>query len=79
MIFGVSSMIILYILYVLLIKGLLWKIIFVIFGWGSIYFYLSTLDSFQVCPLNISGYTFSWAIIAPTILVMLVLANTKDS
>lgn len=75
---GIGILIFLYIIYILLIKGLLWKIIFVIFGWGAIYNYLSTISIFKVCPINISGYTFSWAIIVPTILVLLVLLYTKE-
>lgn len=78
MVFGIGMLIFLYILYLLLVKGLLWKIIFVIFGWVGIWFYLKTLPAFQVCPLNISDYKFSWAFIVPTILVMLVLAHTKE-
>lgn len=75
---GIGILVFLYILYVLLIKGLLWKIIFVIFGWTAIYYWLKTVPSFQICPLHISDYSFSWAFIAPTILVMLVLSHTKE-
>lgn len=78
MVFGIGMLIFLYIMYQLLIKGLLWKIIFVIFGWGAIWFYLKTIPAFQVCPLTISDYTFSWALIVPTVLVMLVFAHTKE-
>ena len=76
---GIGAIVFLYILYVLLVKGLLWKIIFLMAGWAGIYAYLSTLQSFQICPINISGYTISWAFVAPTILVMLVLAHTKET
>jgi hypothetical protein len=75
---GIGLLTAIYIAYVLLVKGLLWKIIFVIFGWATIWFYLKTIPAFQVCPLTISDYTFSWALIVPTVLVMLVLAHTKE-
>jgi hypothetical protein len=75
---GIGALVFLYILYVLLIKGLLWKLIFVVVGWVGIYSWLKNIPSFQVCPLHISEYSFSWAFIAPTILVMLVLAHTKE-
>ena len=75
---SIVALIILYILYVLLVKGLLWKIIFVVFGWTGMYFWLKTIPIFQGCPVNISNYTFSYAFIVPTILVMLVLMNTRE-
>jgi hypothetical protein len=75
---GIGMLVFLYILYVLLIKGLLWKIIFVVVGWIGIYSWLKTIPTFQVCPVTISDWTFSWAFVVPTILVMLVLAHTKE-
>jgi len=78
MVFGIVLLVVLYLLYVLLVRGLLWKIFFVIFGWGAIYAYLSRLESFQNCPLTISDYTFSWAAIVPTALVFMVMLHTKE-
>lgn len=75
---GIGLLTILYIIYLLLIKGLLWKIIFVVAGWIGIYTLLSTIPIFQICPINISGCTFSWAFVVPTILVTLTLAHTKE-
>jgi hypothetical protein len=75
---SIAVLVIIYILYELLVKGLLWKIIFVVSGWAALYVYLKGIFEFQSCPLTISDYTFSWAFIAPTILVMLVLAYTKE-
>jgi type VI protein secretion system component VasK len=73
---GIGALVFLYILYVLLIKGLLWKLIFVIVGWAAIYAYLSSLVTFQASPFK--SDIVSWAFIVPTVLVMLVLAHTKE-
>jgi hypothetical protein len=73
---GIGILILLYILYVLLVKGLLWKIIFVVAGWAAIYTYLSGIVTFQVSPFK--SEVVSWAFIVPTILVMLVLFHTEE-
>ncbi len=76
MVFGICLLVAIYILYVLLVKGVLWKLILGGFGWVGMYWFLQQFPACQVCPLNISGITFSWASIVPTILVVLVLAHT---
>lgn len=77
MIFGICLLIVIYILWVLLIQGVLWKLILLGFGWFGLYNFLSLqyhLD--KETPFK-DNY-MSWAAIVSTILVILVLATTKD-
>jgi len=66
----------LYLIYVLLIKGALWKIIIGIAGWIGIYQYLCTIDVFCEYPFN--NDTFTWATIIPTIILILAASYTKE-
>ncbi len=68
---------VLYFIYLLLIKGYLFKIILGIFGWFGMYWYLGNIKIFQSYPLN--NDVVSWAFVLPTILVLLSLATTKES
>ena len=73
---GVGLLAVLYLIYVLLIKGALWKIIIGIAGWIGIYQYLSTIDAFCEYPFN--NDTFTWAMIIPTIILILAASYTKE-
>lgn len=74
---GIGILIVVYFLYVLLIKGLLYKIILCIFGWAGLYGYLShTWQLNQSSPFK-DDY-MSWAAIIPTILVVMAVAKTKE-
>ena len=66
----------LYLAYVLLIKGLLWKIILGVFGWLGMYWYLSGIPSFHAHPFN--NDTFTWAAAIPTVVILLAMFYTKE-
>ncbi len=77
MVFGIAMLVVIYVLWVLLVKGALWKLILGGFGWFGVYMFLSIqfhLDRESPFKDN----SMSWAAIIPTILVILVLASTKD-
>jgi hypothetical protein len=77
MVFAIGMLIVIYLLWVLLVKGALWKIILGAFGWFGLYVFLSTqwhLDKESPFKDNF----MSWAAIIPTVLVLLVMASTKD-
>lgn len=77
--FGILLLIIIYILYLLLVKGMLWKLIIAIFGWFGMYVFLQTyvFNSKSIC-LTFVGHNFSWSEIIPTIIVILAISYTKD-
>lgn len=77
--FGIVLLILIYGTYVLLIKGILWKIIVAIFGWFGMFIFLEAYlpDSKAVC-LTFTGSSFSWSEIIPTIIVLLAMSYTKD-
>lgn len=66
-------------MYVLLIKGALWKIIVVIFGWYGMFKALETYlpSSHSICT-TILDRTLLWSEVIPTIIVLLALAYTKE-
>lgn len=76
MLFGFCLLIVIYILYVLLIRGTLWKIILAIFGWFGMFWFLSSIKGFQERPLD--NNTFTWAMVIPTVIVLLCMITTKD-
>ena len=78
MVFGLCALFAVYLLWVLLIKGALWKMALGFFGWLGMYWFLGSYHDMQSCPLTVSGYTFSWAAIVPTVVVLLALAHTKE-
>jgi len=77
--FGIVLLIIIYGAYVLLIKGVLWKIIVGIFGWFGMFIFLEMYfpDSKADC-LTFSNSSFSWSVVIPTIIVLLAMFYTKD-
>jgi hypothetical protein len=78
MVFGVCLLIAIYLLWVLLIKGALWKLTLGVFGWLGMYWFLSSVPMLHHCPLTFSGQSFSWASIIPTVVVLLALAHTRE-
>jgi hypothetical protein len=78
MILAICSLIAIYVLYVLLIKGLLWKIILAIFGWLGLYWCLSGVDGLSTSGITVSNYVISWAVVLPSVLVMLAMMYTKE-
>jgi len=80
MLFGISLLGVLYILYVLLVKGLLWKIILFFAGWVGIFVGIWIYFPAARIPdaVTISGVGFSWCSVVPTIICFLALLCTKD-
>lgn len=78
MVFGLVLLIVIYLLYVLLIQGALFKLILGAFGWLGMYWYLSGIPEFGNHRVFADNDMFTWAMGAPTILVLLVLLCTKE-
>jgi hypothetical protein len=76
MILSIIGLIIIYILYALLVKGLLYKIILGVFGWIGMYWYLSDIEDFQTYPFN--NDTITWAALVPTVILLMAMAHTKE-
>ena len=79
MLFGIALLVVIYILYVLLVKGLLWKLILAAAGWFGLFIGLRIYlpESKNVC-LILSGHSFSWAVVIPTAVILLAMLCTKD-
>ena len=78
LIFGIVLLVVLYTLYVLLVKGVLWKLILFCFGWFGLYVGLRIyVEGAAHTAVTISGYNFSWASVVPTIVCICALACTK--
>lgn len=77
MLTGILLLIAIYLLYLLLIKGVLWKIILALFGWCGMYWYLFNHGGNEIL-MTISGYEFTWAQVVPTVIVLLAMGYTKD-
>lgn len=73
---AIALLVVLYIIYVLLIKGLLWKLILGVFGWLGMYWYLSGISACQSYPFN--NDTFTWSSVIPTVVILLAMAYTKE-
>lgn len=79
MIFGFLLLVVLYFLWILLVKGALWKLMIGFFGWLGMHWALQVYipESKHVC-LIVTGYTFSWSQVIPTIIVLMAMAYTKE-
>jgi len=65
-------------IYLLFVRGYLWKIIVFIFGWAGLHSFLSSNYEFgNTTFMTILGFNISWAIIIPTIILILAAATTK--
>lgn len=78
MVVSIIVMIALYLLYILLIKGVLWKIMVGIFGWLGMYWVLNSMYDTRTFGITISGHIISWSLIIPTVIILLALLHTKD-
>ena len=78
MAFGIVLLIILWLLYVLLVRGFLWKIILGIFGAIGIYAFLVAVipDSASDC-LIFSGSHISWAAVIAGVILFLATVCTR--
>lgn len=72
--------IIIAIAYFLFVKGYLWKLLILIFGFFGLHLFLDKyLPESNSTLLIILNHEISWAIVVPAILVILVLATSKFS
>lgn len=76
-IFGIVLLLIIIILWALLVKGLLWKLILAIAGWFAIHIWLSTYD-WSSSGITIFGSIINWAIVIPSLIVLMAMAHTKE-
>lgn len=73
------ALIAIYILWVLLARGFLWKLILGIGGWFGIYVFLGTYVSGAAdSGITVWDTLISWAAVVPTIIVILAMAHTKE-
>ena len=77
MLFGIALLIAIYFMYVLLVKGALWKIILAIFGWFGMYWFLAAQGLTEEA-IVIMGHHISWAQAIPSGVVLLAMLYTRD-
>ena len=79
LIFGIALLVVLYTLYVLLIKGVLWDLALFFGGWFGIYIALRVyVEGATHTAVTISDCQFSWAAVVPTVICICAMA-CKDS
>lgn len=65
-------------LYLLFIKGILWKLIFLAAGWGYIYITLEKyIPDSKLTVLTFLNCNISWSIFIPSLLVIFAMATTR--
>jgi hypothetical protein len=78
MILWIVLLVVLYLIWILLFKGLLWKILLFFGGWVGIYVLLrANLPDSLHTAVTIAGHDLSWAFVVPSVICILCLANTK--
>jgi hypothetical protein len=79
MIFWIIVLAFIYLVWLLLFKGFLWKLILFFGGWVGIYVLLRTNfpDSAHTA-ITLAGGTYSWAAVIPTVICILALAHTES-
>jgi hypothetical protein len=79
MIFGLLLLVVIFILYILLVKGALWKIIVFVFGYFGMYVFLTTYipQTKHTCLIFDQNH-ISWAMVIPTVIIILALAYTNS-
>jgi hypothetical protein len=78
MIFGIVLLVVIYLLWVLLAEGLLWKLILFFAGWLGLYTLLLTQPWAVATAIIIVGHAFSWAQVLPSIVCFLALLTTRN-
>lgn len=79
MIFGICLLLVIFILWMLLVEGWLWKLALLLFGWIGMYFALHIYipDSSAIC-FSAGGYDYSWKIVIPTFVCFMAAAYSGD-
>jgi hypothetical protein len=78
MVFGLALLAIIYIIWQLLVRGLLWKLILFFAGWAGLHAMLHAMPWAQATVVVVGGIGFSWAAVIPTTICFLALLTTKD-
>lgn len=76
MFLGLVMLAIIYFLYVLIVRGTLWRIIIAFFGWIGMYLVLATIPGCREYPLHNDSIT--WAALIPTLVILLAMATTRE-
>lgn len=80
MIFWFIILIVIYLLWLLLVKGALWKLILFFGGWFGIYVFLAiNFPKSTLTAITIASTHYSWAFVIPTIICLLALAHTRSN
>jgi len=79
MIFWAAILLVIYFIWLLLVKGILWKMCLFFGGWIGIYSLLRVYvpDSAHTA-ITLAGHACSWAALLPTIICILALAHTRS-
>lgn len=78
MIFGLFLLGIIFLIWLLFIKGFLFKLILFCFGWFGLYAFLwNNLPNSHTTALTLGNNHLSWAFIIPSIICTLTLLTTK--
>ena len=77
MVFGVFLLVVIIILWQLLVKGLLWKLLLGVAGWFGIWVFMETYFPGSKSTA-INDLEMSWSQVVPTIVVLMAMAYTKE-
>lgn len=78
MVFGIFLLTIIYIIWTLFVRGLLWKLILFFAGWAGLHAMLQTQPWAQATVGVVGGVAFSWAAVIPTVICFMALLTTKE-
>lgn len=80
MIFGLAMLAIIYVLWILLVKGFLWKSILAIGGWFGIWGFLNhSYEWASNSGISAFDIMISWSIIIPTFILLMAMAYTREA
>jgi hypothetical protein len=78
MIFWIVLLFVLYIIWLLLVKGIIWKACLFFGGWVGIYCLLqANFPQATHTAITVAGTSYSWSMVIPTIICILALAHTR--
>jgi hypothetical protein len=78
--FAILLVVFFWAVYVLLIKGVLWKLLLVIFGWFGLFVFLGIyFPSTAIHGIIVADTLVPWNAVLPSFVVLLSLAYTKEN
>jgi hypothetical protein len=77
MIFASILLFIIYVAWLLLVEGLLWKFILFFAGWEGLHLLLQTQPWAVATAVVLVGYPVSWAALLPTLVCFMALLTTE--